>query len=93
VADRRPCHDLAEHFAQPADIGSPHRVGARRYVAAMSNAAPWASTASNKFRQVARESTNSSTKLLAEGLTPLAEAMRELDSKLESIERQMRSTA
>ena len=42
------------------------------------NAAPWASTAGNKFREVARSTENPSTKLLAEGLTALAEALREL---------------
>jgi hypothetical protein len=45
----------------------------------MSNAASWAGTAGNKFRQVARESTNPTTVLLAEGLPALAEAIRELD--------------
>jgi hypothetical protein len=35
----------------------------------MSNAAPWAATAGNKFREAAR-----STELLAEGLTALTEA-------------------
>jgi hypothetical protein len=45
----------------------------------MSNAAAWAGTAGNKFRQAARESTSTVTTLLAEGLTALAEAVRELD--------------
>jgi hypothetical protein len=40
----------------------------------MSNAAPWASTAGNKFREVARSTENPTTKLLAEGLTALTEA-------------------
>ena len=52
----------------------------------MSNAAPWATTAGNKFREVARSTDNPTTKLLAEGLTALAEALRELDSKLETLE-------
>ena len=55
----------------------------------MSNAAPWATTAGNKFREVARSTENPTTKLLAEGLTALTEALRELDSKLEALERGM----
>jgi uncharacterized protein YukE len=53
----------------------------------MSNAASWAGTAGNKFRQAARESTNPVTTLLAEGLTALAEAVRELDQELEHVRR------
>jgi hypothetical protein len=45
----------------------------------MSNAAPWAATAGNKFREVARFPGIPTTKLLAEGLTALTEALRELD--------------
>ena len=52
----------------------------------MSNAAPWATTTGNKFREVARYTDNPTTKLLAEGLTALAEAVRELDAKLEKVE-------
>ncbi|HEX3288696.1 MAG TPA: hypothetical protein VHT50_29505 [Mycobacterium sp.] len=37
----------------------------------MSNAAPWATTAGNSFREVARTTDNPTTKLLAEGLTAL----------------------
>ena len=59
----------------------------------MSNAAPWTSTAGNKFRAVARSTETPATKLLAEGLTALAEAIRELDAKLERVEQQMRSVA
>jgi hypothetical protein len=58
----------------------------------MSNAAPWASTAGNKFREASRLAENPTTKLLAEGLIGLAEAMREVDAKLEKIEQQMRSS-
>jgi hypothetical protein len=58
----------------------------------MSNAAPWAATAGNKFREVARTTDNPTTKLLAEGLTTLTEALRELDDKLEKVERQVRSS-
>ncbi len=57
----------------------------------MSNAAPWAVTAGNKFREVVRITENPSTKLLAEGLAALTEALRELDDKLEKVERQVRS--
>lgn len=59
-------------------------------VPAMSNAAPWAATASNKFREVARTTENPATKLLAEGLTALTEALRELDDRLGKIEQQVR---
>jgi hypothetical protein len=45
----------------------------------MSNEATWAGSASNRFREVARTTKNPTTKLLAEGLTHLAEAIRELD--------------
>jgi hypothetical protein len=44
------------------------------------NAAVWATSAGNKFRQVARETENPTTKLLAEGLTYLSEAIRDLDA-------------
>jgi hypothetical protein len=47
----------------------------------MSNAAPWAVSAGNKFREVARQTDNPTTKLLAEGLTHLAEAVRDLEIK------------
>jgi hypothetical protein len=47
----------------------------------MSNAAQWAVSAGNKSRHVARETENPTTKQLAEGLTHLAEAIRELDGK------------
>ena len=49
-------------------------VSGRRYGHRMSNAAPWAATAGNKFREVARTTENPTTKLLAEGLTALTEA-------------------
>jgi hypothetical protein len=52
----------------------------------MSNAANWATSAGNKSRQVAREATNPSTKLLAEGLTHLAEGVRELDDGMAHLE-------
>jgi hypothetical protein len=41
----------------------------------MSNAAPCATTAGNKFRELARTTENPTTKLLAEGLTALTEAL------------------
>ena len=58
----------------------------------MSNAAPWATTAGNKFREVASTTENPTTKLLAEGLTALTEAIRELDDKLEKVEPHVRSS-
>lgn len=48
-------------------------------------------TAGNKFREVSRTSTNPSTQLLAEGLTALAEAIRELDQELANVRQQVRS--
>jgi hypothetical protein len=57
----------------------------------MSNAAHWAVSAGNKFRQVAREATNPSTKLRAEGLTHLAEGVRELDDAMSHLEKQIQS--
>jgi hypothetical protein len=51
----------------------------------MSNAASWAATAENKFREVSRSTENPTTKLLAEGLTALAEAVRELDQELRNV--------
>jgi hypothetical protein len=50
----------------------------------MRTAAEWAAGAENKFRQAARESTNPTTVLLAEGLTALAEAIRSLDLQVGS---------
>lgn len=48
----------------------------------MSNsAAQWATSAANHFRAVARTTENPTTKQLAEGLTHLAEAIRELDDR------------
>ncbi|MDT5093181.1 MAG: hypothetical protein QOH60_2544 [Mycobacterium sp.] len=51
----------------------------------------WASIPGNKFREVARTTQNPTTKLLADGLTVLTEALRELDAKLEKVEQQVRS--
>ncbi len=56
----------------------------------MGDAAPWASTAGNEFREVARSTENPTTKLIAEGLTALTEALRELDARLEKVEQQVR---
>jgi hypothetical protein len=58
----------------------------------MSNAAPWASTAGNKFHEVARITENPTTKLLADGLTALTEALRELDAKLKTVDQQVWSS-
>ncbi|MFI5511705.1 hypothetical protein ACIA48_29965 [Mycobacterium sp. NPDC051804] len=60
-------------------------------VGGISNSAAWATSAGNNFRQVARETENPTTKLLAEGLTHLTEALRELDQKLEHIDTRLRS--
>jgi hypothetical protein len=57
----------------------------------MGNSAQWAVSAGNKFREVARTTENPTTKLLAEGLTHLAEAIRELHQDLGSIETRMKS--
>lgn len=55
----------------------------------MGDAASWATTASNKFREVQRSSGSSTTELLAEGLSALAAAVRELDHQLDSLERRV----
>jgi hypothetical protein len=52
----------------------------------MSDAATWAISAANKFREVKRETTNPTTAALAEGLTYLNEAVRELHRELEFVE-------
>lgn len=57
----------------------------------MSNAASWAASAGNKFREVARTTENPTTKLLAEGLTHLSEAIRELHQELASIESKVKT--
>jgi hypothetical protein len=57
----------------------------------MSNAASWAGTAGNKFRQAARASDDPTTKLLAEGLPALADTVRELADELGTVRRQVRS--
>lgn len=54
----------------------------------MGNSAAWAIGAANSFRAVARETENPTTKTLAEGLTHLAEAIRELDQQIETVSRQ-----
>ena len=61
-------------------------VGGRRYPSpcmtmSANLAAVWAVSAANKFREVERTTENPTTKLLAEGLTHLAEAIRELDQQ------------
>jgi hypothetical protein len=57
----------------------------------VSNAAPWASTAGNKFREVARTTENPTTKLLAEGLTYLTESLTELNAELAHVEKQIQA--
>jgi len=56
-----------------------------------SNAASWATSAGNKFRETARITENPTTKLLAEGLTHLSEAIRELHRELGSIDRKIKA--
>jgi hypothetical protein len=51
--------------------------------------AAWAAAAGNKFREVSRSTENPTTKLLAEGLTALAEGVRELDHELENVRKLM----
>jgi hypothetical protein len=48
----------------------------------MSNAASWAVSAANKFREVTRTTENPTTAALAEGLTYLAEAVRDLHQEI-----------
>lgn len=70
--------------------GTDH-LGARRYRPHMSNSAHWAASAGNKFREVGRTTENPTTKLLAEGLTHLSEAVRELHQELERSTSQVRN--
>jgi uncharacterized protein YukE len=56
----------------------------------MSNSAMWAGSAGNKFREVARTTDNPTTKALAEGLTHLAEAIKELDQEVGNIQHRVR---
>jgi hypothetical protein len=46
-----------------------------------SDAAIWATGAANTLREVSRTTENPTTKILAEGLTQLAEATRALDGR------------
>jgi hypothetical protein len=57
----------------------------------MSNAPSWAVSAGNKFREVARTTENPTTKALAEGLTRLSEAVRELHQELESVQTKIKA--
>lgn len=57
----------------------------------MRNAASWAVSAGNKFREVARTTENPTTTLLAEGLTHLSEAVRLLQQELGSIESKVKA--
>jgi hypothetical protein len=45
------------------------------------------------LREVARTTENPTTKLLAEGLTALTEALRERDAKLDTVQKQFWSNA
>ena len=53
----------------------------------MSRSALGPRSTGNKFREVARSSENPATKLLAEGLTALTEALRELDDNMAKLAR------
>jgi hypothetical protein len=57
----------------------------------LSNAAHWAVSAGNKFREVARTTENPTTKLLAEGLTHLSEAVRELHQQIEHLDNRVKA--
>jgi len=57
----------------------------------MSNAASWAISAANKFREVTRSTENPTTKLLAEGLTYLSEAVRDLQQEIAHLEGTIKS--
>jgi hypothetical protein len=57
----------------------------------MSNAAHWAASAGNKFREVSRTTENPTTTLLAEGPTHLSEGVRELQQEMGSIETKLRA--
>jgi hypothetical protein len=57
----------------------------------MSNAASWAVSAGNKFREVARTTDNPTTVMLAEGPTHLSEAVRELQQEMGSIESKLKA--
>jgi hypothetical protein len=56
----------------------------------MSNATHWAVSAANKFREVQRSPENPTTNLLAEGLTYLSEAVRDLHQEVDSLESKSR---
>jgi hypothetical protein len=60
-------------------------------VAVMSNSATWAISAANKFREAIRSTENPTTKLLAEGLTHLSEAVRDLHQELEHLETKVKA--
>jgi hypothetical protein len=57
----------------------------------MSNAATWAISAANKFREVTRKTENPTTQLLAEGLTSLSEAVRDLHQEIEHVENRVKA--
>jgi hypothetical protein len=48
-------------------------------------------SAGNKFREVRRSTENPTTKALAEGLTHLSEAVREMHQELEHLESKIKS--
>jgi translation initiation factor 2B subunit (eIF-2B alpha/beta/delta family) len=57
----------------------------------VSNAATLAISAANKFREVTRQTESPTTKLLAEGLTHLSEAVRELHQELGAVESRVKA--
>jgi hypothetical protein len=56
------------------------------------NAAPSATTAGHRFREATRTTENPTIKLLDNGLIAAAEALQELDAKLEKADQQVRSS-
>jgi hypothetical protein len=60
-------------------------------VAGHEQCSSWAGTAANKFRQAAKASDDPATTLIAEGLTALAEAVRDLGQEQENLKQQVRA--
>jgi hypothetical protein len=57
----------------------------------MSNAASWAISSANEFREVQRSTETPTTKLLAKGRTHLSEAVRELHQELGSVQTKIKA--
>lgn len=89
-AERRRGFVCVVHRGSDKSLGQrATRVGGRRYPAAVSNSSQWATGAANKFREVERTTENPTTKLLAQGLMQLAEAVRDLGAELERVEKRI----